>query len=92
MERPGVWLRRRLASRTKDLFQPPGDARLGEVVLRHLHFHAIAGGQADETLAHLARDMGQDDVLAVVQLDTKHRAGQHCRDAAFDLNGLFFHG
>src|ERR1700734_2595793 len=52
------------------------DARLGEVVLRHLHFHPVAGGQADETLAHFARDMGQDNVLAVVQLDAKHRTGQ----------------
>jgi len=64
------------------------DAGLGEVVLRHLHFHAIAGGQADEALAHLARDMGQDDVLAVVQLDAKHRAGKDRDDPAFNFDDV----
>jgi hypothetical protein len=30
--------------------------------------------------------MGQDDVLAVVQLDAKHRAGQNRNDPPFDFN------
>src|SRR5271170_4340072 len=62
------------------------DTSLGEVVLRHRHLDAVAGGQADETLAHLARNMGENDVLAVVQLDAKHRAGQDRNDLALDFD------
>ena len=62
------------------------DAGLGEVVLGHLHLHPVAGREADKALAHLARDMGEDDVLAVVQLDAKHRAGQNGHHFAFDFD------
>src|SRR6516164_1052101 len=61
--------------------QPPGDARLVQVIGRHLHFHAATGGEAHPALAHLPADGGQHQVL-VVQLDPEHGAGQYRRDAA----------
>ena len=72
------------------LAQAIDDARLREVVGRHLHLHTVAGGQADKAFAHLAADVGEDLVL-VVQLHPEHRAGQDDRDVAFDRE-WFFHG
>ena len=88
MERPGVWLRRRLASRTKDLFQPPGDARLVEVVGRHLHFDPITDSEAHPAFAHLAANGGEDEVL-VVELHPEHGAGQDDFHATLDFDMLF---
>ncbi len=72
------------------LFEPPDDARLVEVVGRHLHFHAVAHGQADPAFAHLAANGGEDEVL-VVEFDAEHGSGQNGRDATFDFNVFFFH-
>ena len=71
------------------LFQPPGNARLVEVVGRHFHFDAVANGQAHPAFAHFAADGGEDDVL-VVEFDTKHRAGQNGLDPTFDFDVFFF--
>ena len=71
------------------LSQPPGDARLVQVVGRHFHFHAVADGQAHPAFAHLATDGRQDNVL-VVQFDAEHRAGQNRLDTAFDFDVFFF--
>src|SRR5437867_3545363 len=68
--------------------QPPGDAGLVQIVGGHLHLHAVAGGQADEALAHLAGNGGQHLVL-VVEFHPEHRACQHGDDAAFYFNVLF---
>ena len=78
-------------ARVEVLFQPPGDARLVQIVRRHFHFHAVADGEAHPALAHLAADRGEDEVF-VVQFDAEHRSGQHGRDATFDFNVFFFHG
>lgn len=67
----------------------PDDARFIEVVLRHLHLHAVADGQLHEFLAHLAGD-GRQHLMLVVQLDTEHRAGQHRHNFPFNFN-MFFH-
>ena len=77
--------------RAEGLFQPPGDSRLVEVVGRHLHFHAVANGEAHPAFAHLAANGGQHDMF-VVQFDAKHRAGQHGYDSTFDFYVLFTHG
>lgn len=39
-----------------------GDARLAEVVGRHLDVHAVTHADADEMLAHLAGNVGEDFV------------------------------
>ena len=73
------------------LLQPPGDACFLQVVGRHLHFHPVADGKTHPTLAHLAADGGQHEVL-VFQFHPEHRARQHGHDATFDFNMFFFHG
>jgi hypothetical protein len=70
--------------------EPPGDARLVQIVGRHFHFHAVADGQAHPAFAHFAAD-GREDEMLVVQFDAEHRAGQHGRDATFDFNVFFSH-
>jgi hypothetical protein len=70
--------------------KPPDDARLVQIVGRHLHLDAVSDGEADPPLAHFAADGGEHQMF-VVQLDTKHRTGQHSGDTAFDFNMLFSH-
>ena len=73
------------------LLQTPSNTGLGQVVGRHFHFYTITHGQSDPAFAHLSADGRQDEML-VVQFDTKHRSGQHGRDATFKFNMFFFHG
>ena len=77
--------------REENLFQPPSDARLVQIVGRHFHFDAVADGEAHPAFAHFAADGGEDEML-VVQLDAEHRAGQDGLDAAFDFDVFFFDG
>ena len=46
-------------------FQPPGDARLVQIIRRHLHLHAIADRQAHPILAHLAGERSKNEMLIV---------------------------
>src|SRR5205814_4584891 len=68
--------------------QAIGDARLVEVVGRHLHLDAITDGEPDETFAHFAGDVRQH-LMFVVELDAKHGARQHRHYVAFHFNVLF---
>ena len=63
------------------LIEAIDDAGLGQIVGRHFELHAVAGGQADETLAHLAGDV-REDLMAVGQLHPKHGARQHLGDGS----------
>jgi hypothetical protein len=72
------------------LFQAPGNARFVQIVRRHLHSHAVAGGNSDPALAHFAADGGEDRVI-VVELDAKHSAGKHGAHDTFDFNVFLFH-
>src|SRR6188768_1824682 len=56
-----------------DVPQAERDAGLVEIVWAHLHFDGVAGGDLDEVLAQLARNVGQHD-MAVGQLHAKHRS------------------
>src|SRR5437667_7273959 len=81
------------AGRTRahhELSEPPDDARLAQVVGRHLHFDAIANGQAHPAFAHLSADGGEHEMF-VVEFDPKHGAGQHSLHTPFYFNMLFFH-
>src|SRR5689334_24967471 len=69
--------------------KPVGDARLVEIVRRHLELDSITDGEADESFAHLAGDVGQH-LMLVVQLHAEHRARQHGHHVAFHFY-MFFH-
>ena len=66
------------------------DAGLRQVVWRHLHFDAVADGEAHPTLAHLAADRRQHEVF-VIQLDAEHGSREHSLDSAFYFDWFFFH-
>ena len=68
--------------------EPINDARLGSVVGRHLHFYSITDRETDETLAHLSRDVRENEVV-VRKRNPKHRSGKHRHDGALYFNGLF---
>ena len=67
---------------------PVDDACLVHVVGRHLHLHTVPGGQADEAFTHLARDMGEDEML-IREFDTEHRARKHVHNPSLDLDVFF---
>ncbi len=64
------------------------DASLFRVVRRHFQFHAVTGDEPDETLAHLARDVGEHEVT-VFQFDPEHGAGKDGVNGAFEFYGFF---
>ena len=67
----------------------PDDARLVQIVGRHLHFHAITSGQTNEAFAHFPGDRRQD-LMLVVQLNFEHRSSQHGQNLTFNFD-VFFH-
>ena len=70
--------------------QPPSDAGFVEIVGGHFHLHTVAHGEADEALAHLPANCGEDEML-VVEFDAEHRAREDDLHTAFDFNVFFFH-
>jgi len=70
------------------LAQPINDPGFIDVVGRHLELHAVAGGQADEALAHFARNVGEDGVV-VGQLHPEHGAGENGSDLPFEFDSFF---
>ncbi len=70
-----------------NLLQPPSDTRLVKIVRRHLHFHAIARGQAHPAITHLAADGGEHEVL-VVEFHPEHGTGHNGLDTTFHFNYL----
>jgi hypothetical protein len=61
------------------------DARLGGIVRRHFHSHAVANRQANKTLAHLSRDMREDQTF-VCERHAKHGPGEHHHNSALQLD------
>jgi hypothetical protein len=72
------------------LLQPPNDAGFVQIVRRHLHFDAVADGEADKAFTHFARDGRQDEVV-VGECDSEHGPGQDGVDNSFDFDWRFFH-
>ena len=68
--------------------EPVNDARLGGVIGRHFHFYSITDRQTNETLAHLSRDMRENEMV-VRKRNPKHRSRKHRHDGAFYFDGLF---
>jgi hypothetical protein len=65
------------------------DARFAEIVGRHFHVHPVAHADANEILAHLAGDMGQN-FMTVGQSHAEHRAGQYLRHGPCQFDWFFF--
>ena len=68
---------------------PECNARLAEVVGRHLDVDLVSDIDADEVFAHFAGDVSEDFV-AVGEGDAKHRARQHLGHRTSQLNWFFF--
>lgn len=64
------------------------DARLAEIVRRHLQLYAVAIGETDEAFPHLARDVGEDEVL-IAELYAEHGSCEHGGDSAFSFDNFF---
>lgn len=80
---PVAWTISCPAGRT--LVQAEGDAGLGHIVGGDLDTDAVAYNEADEALAHLAGDVGQE-LMAIGHLDAEHGAGEHGGNHAFELD------
>src|SRR5947209_19091691 len=66
------------------------DAPAVQVVRRKLDQHPVARQYAYEVLAHLARDVRENLVLCVLQLDAEHRVRQSLDDFRHHFNRFFF--
>src|SRR5262245_12177957 len=64
------------------------NAATAEVVGRDLDFDPVAGNDADEVLAHAARNVG-DYLVPVVEFDTELSVGQRLFYATLGLDRLF---
>src|SRR5262245_32861397 len=64
------------------------DAAARQVVRRHFDGHAVTRDDADEVLAHLAGDVGEDLVTAL-DLDAELGVGEGLDDRAFEDDGFF---
>jgi hypothetical protein len=64
------------------------DAGFGGVVGRHLHFHPVANCKPNETFAHLAGNVRENEMI-VRECDAKHGSGEHRHDGALQFDGFF---
>lgn len=62
--------------------------RLFNVVGGHLQFNPVTRDEANKSFAHLARNVGENQVT-VLQFHTKHGARQYRVDSAFEFYGFF---
>jgi hypothetical protein len=67
------------------LSQAVNDAAFVEIVGGHLEFDAVAIGEADEALAHLAGDV-REDLVFVGEFDAEHGSCEDGGDFAFGFN------
>jgi hypothetical protein len=58
------------------LSEPVNDTSLTKIVGRHLHPDKITHGQADKPFSHLARDVGEYDML-IGKLNFEHCSREH---------------
>jgi hypothetical protein len=70
------------------ILESVNDAGFGCVVRRHLHFYPVPDCKPNETLAHLAGNVRENEMI-VRQRDAKHGSGQHRHDSALQLDGFF---
>src|SRR5262245_26653608 len=65
------------------------NARLTEVIGRHLHLHLVTDRNADEIFSHLAGDM-REHLVTVGKRDTEHRPRQDLGYRSRQFNWFFF--
>src|SRR6185312_10858487 len=73
--------------RQKPSSHPVRDATPGEVIGTQLDAHGVAGQDADEVLAQLPGDMGEN-LVAILQSHLEHRVGQGEHYLALDLDRI----
>ena len=64
------------APKNGGLLEPVNDAGLVQIVGGHFQFYPVACGEADEALAHFARDV-REDFVVIVERDAEHGPGEH---------------
>ena len=70
------------------LLEAVDDARLIDVVRRHLKFNAIADGKSNKSFAHFPGNVRKDKML-VGKSNPEHGTGQDRHDRSFQLEGFF---
>jgi hypothetical protein len=78
-----------LARLSKNLFVAVNDPPAIQVVWTQFDGHAVTWKNADEVLAHSARNMGQN-LMVRLELHLKHGIGQRLNDRRHYLNRVFF--
>jgi hypothetical protein len=72
------------------LLQAVRDARLIQIVWRHLHADAVPERKSDEALPHFAGNVGEH-AMFVSELDPEHGSGEDGDNRAFGFDSLFGH-
>jgi hypothetical protein len=70
------------------LLESVDDARLIDVVRRHLEFDTIANSKSNKSFAHFPGNVRENKVL-ISQSNPKHGTGQDRHDRSFQLEGFF---
>lgn len=68
---------------------PIDDPTFGQVIGRECYTHRITRNNPDIVFSHLARKMGEDNML-VLKFHTEHRIGKCFANDAFHFNCFFF--
>jgi len=71
-------------------FIPISDPPPRQVIGRHFDLDAVAGENADKVFAHLAADLRQHDMLAVIQTNAKEGVGQFINHDALSRDQIIF--
>ena len=69
---------------------PEGNAGLGQIVRGHFDVDFVTYTDADEVLAHFARDM-RKHLVPIGQSDPEHRPREDLRDRTRQFNWFFLH-
>ena len=81
-----------LKKQNRDLSLPPSEeARLVQIVGRHLHLHAVTDGQAHEAFGRVVGDGGGHG-MRVVGFDANHGVGQNVLRGTFQFDAFFLYG
>ena len=76
-------------SRNMNSGMPKGDARFAKVVRGDFNVDAVADADANEVLAHLARNMCEY-LVTIGKRHAEHCSGKHLGHRAFQFNRFFF--
>ncbi len=70
------------------LSESVNDSSLVQIVRRHFELHPVAVREADEMLAHLARNMGEN-LMLIRQLNPEHRSSEDGSNFTLGFDCLF---